>query len=302
MSEKKRTLIGLGEVLWDLFPQGKHLGGAPANFAYMTNLLGDEGLVASRIGSDALGEQVCHALGKLSLQTTFLQIDPEHPTGTVHVEVDRKGQPKFEIAPEVAWDFLEWTSRWRALAERADAICFGSLAQRSAKARATIRSFLRAAKNEAVRIFDVNLRQLFYSKEILEESAELADIMKLNHDELPVVIQLLGGPTGDERASAKWLQRKFALRLVCVTRGEDGSLLVTDSAVDEHPGFRVPVADTVGSGDAFAAALVHHFLWGASLSTMNEAANRLGAWVASQRGATPGPDNQILEKVRGNSP
>jgi fructokinase len=299
MAANTYTVVGLGELLWDLFPEGKQLGGAPANFAYMTSLLGDAGIVASRAGNDDLGREAKRRLENLGLRTSSLQSDSAHPTGTVRVQVDPTGQPTFEIAESVAWDFFEWTASWRTLAEGADAVCFGSLAQRSPASRDTIRAFLKAIRSGAIRVFDVNLRQSFYSSQTLSESMQLADIIKLNHDELPVVAKLLGLPfTYDESRAAQWLREKFGLKLVCMTRGARGSLLVGEEETSEHPGYRVHVADTVGAGDAFTAALVYHYLRGASIPTLNEAANRMGAWVASQTGATPPRDEFHLEKVR----
>lgn len=295
----KFTIIGLGELLWDLFPEGKQLGGAPANFAYMTSLLGDIGIVASRVGSDDLGGTARQRLESLRLATSYVQSDSIHPTGTVKVEVDPSGQPTFQIAQSVAWDFFEWSPEWRSLAESADAVCFGSLAQRSLQSRQTIRTFLTAVRPGTTRVFDVNLRQSFYSAQVLEESAQLADIIKVNHDELPVVAKLLGLPfVYDEMRAAQWLRAQYRSKLVCITRGAKGSLVVGEEESSEHPGYRVHVADTVGAGDAFTAALVYHYLRHASVSTLNEAANRMGAWVASETGATPAPDEFHLEKVR----
>jgi fructokinase len=297
--EQTYTIVGLGELLWDLFPEGKQLGGAPANFAYMTNLLGDTGVVASRVGEDALGREATQRLQHLGLQTDYVQTDSLHPTGTVKVEVDPRGQPTFEIEQGVAWDHFAWTPDWKSLAEKADAVCFGSLAQRCAASRDTIRAFINAVRPTAIRIFDVNLRQHFYSAQILAESAKLADIIKVNHEELPVVAKLLELPFiySDLRA-AQWLREKFGTKLVCMTRGAHGSLLVGEEETSEHPGYRVHVADTVGSGDAYTAALVYHYLRGASVATMNEAANLMGSWVATQTGATPVRDEFHLEKVR----
>jgi len=297
-SMKKFTTIGLGELLWDIFPEGRQLGGAPANFAYMTSLLGDEGVVASRVGSDELGEEAKHRLESLGLSTSSIQLDPTYGTGVVQVEVDAKGQPTFQIAEPAAWDSFEWTPAWHALALNADAVCFGSLAQRSPQSRQTIYYFLKTIRPQTTRVFDVNLRQSFYSAQILAESAKLADIIKLNHDELPTVVQLLGFPFHDEESAAQWLRHTFHTKLVCITRGAGGSLLVSEYAKHEHPGIRVHVADTVGSGDAFTAALVYHYLRRGSLATMNEAANRMGSWVASQTGATPARDETRLESIR----
>ncbi|HET9995088.1 MAG TPA: carbohydrate kinase [Candidatus Acidoferrum sp.] len=297
----KRTVVGLGELLWDMFPAGKQLGGAPANFAYISSLLGDRGVVASRVGQDDPGREAIACVKGLGLETSEIQTDPVHPTGTVEVTVDGAGQPKFEIKQSVAWDFLEWPSKWGTLARECDAVCFGSLAQRAPQSRETIQAFLQAARTKsaaAVCVFDVNLRQSFHSAELLSGSARYAHIMKLNHEELPVVTKLFGYESPDEKTAARWLQRKFNLSLVCVTRGARGSLMMSESEETEHPGFQVKVADTVGAGDAFTAALVHHFLRGASLAEMSEAANQLGSWVASQVGAMPVPDQTRLEKLR----
>ena len=290
-------VVGLGEVLWDLFPEGKQLGGAPANFAYITNLLGDRGIIASRVGDDALGNEIQERLGTLGLESSYLQSDSARSTGTVRVRVDQDGQARFEITDMVAWDFLEWTPAWESLAQQADAICFGSLAQRSPASRETIHKFLGAARPGTARIFDVNLRQAFYSAKVLSESLKFADIAKLNAEELPRVVELLGIPHHGEQPSAERLRFAYGLKLVCVTRGAQGSLLVSEFERHEHPGFRVQVADTVGAGDAFTAALVHHFLRGAGLAAMNEAANRIGAWVASCVGATPSSDDVQLRRI-----
>jgi fructokinase len=292
------SIIGIGEFLWDLFPEGEQLGGAPANFAYITSLLGDSGIVASRIGDDHRGVRAREKLQKWGLDSSTLQQDSLHPTGTVQVQVDSHGNPKYEIALPVAWDFLEITAAWRDLATRADAVCFGTLAQRSMHSRRTILEFLRLTSPQSARVFDVNLRQSFYNAEIIRESLAHANVLKLNHEELPIVAALLGSSFESEPQAAQWLRRHFSLRLVCLTRGVSGSLLVAENALHEHRGFKVSIADTVGAGDAFTAALVHHLLRGSSLSAMNEAANRAGSWVASQVGATPAPDAQILQEVR----
>jgi fructokinase len=302
MSDGNFTIVGLGELLWDLFPSGKQLGGAPANFAYIVSLLGDHGIVASRIGADPLGEEAKQRFQQLRLPTDFLQSDPSHRTGTVKVLLDPQGQPHYEISDDAAWDSLEMTSQWRTLAAQATAVCFGSLAQRSPAARRTIHDFLGAARPTTTRIFDVNLRQPFYSKEILADSIRRASIIKLNQEELPVVLQLLESPmplsTGKETLAAEWLLHLSGAQLVCITRGANGSLLVSKEGFHEHPGYAVKTVDTVGAGDAFTAALVHHFLRGAPLSAMNEAANRMGAWLAARPGATPEADAAVLEKVR----
>lgn len=290
----KKKVVGLGEVLWDVLPERTCLGGAPTNFAYITTLMGDQGIVASRVGEDSRGIEALRRMEELGLDIDHVQTDPAHPTGTVNVEVDRQGLPRYQIAHPVAWDFLEWTLDWRQLSENIDAVCFGSLAQRSETSRGTIRSFLRALP-DALKIFDVNLRQSYYSADVLAESMRLADVVKLNDEELPKIMTLSKLPHHDERSSAERLLAAYNLSLVCITRGGRGSLLVQGAEVSEHPGFRVKVADTVGSGDAFTAGLVHEYLHGASLGLMNEVANLVGAWVASEVGAMPTPKRGALE-------
>jgi fructokinase len=291
-------VVGLGEVLWDLFPTGRKLGGAPANFAYISNLLGDRGIVASRVGNDELGREATDRVKSLGVETCEVQVDEAHPTGMVKVSLDGAGQAKFEITESVAWDYLEWTPDWKDLAKNCAAVCFGSLAQRAAKSRNTIQTFVREARQTALCIFDVNLRQSFYCRETLQSSMNLAHILKLNHEELPVVTKLLGFEGGDEKQSAGWLQKTFDLQMVCVTRGSAGSFMKSASEMHEHPGFQVKIVDTVGAGDAFTAAMTHHFLRGSSLAVMSEAANRVGAWVASQAGGTPVPDEQTLRTLK----
>jgi fructokinase len=286
---QRHIVVGLGELLWDLFPAGEQLGGAPANFAYITSLLGDEGIPASRLGQDVLGTDAVRRLGELGLSTEFIQKDADHPTGTVKVEVDRTGQPRFEISESVAWDFLAWTPQWQKLAQQADAVCFGSLAQRSKQSRTTIRRFLMALRKNAVRVFDVNLRQNFYTTQVLGESMKLATVVKLNHEELPKIMRSFELENRSEEDSARRILSSHEVKLVCVTRGNGGSLLVSADECSEHPGFKVKVADTVGAGDAFTAALVHGYLRRTPLAQINETANRVGAWVASQSGATPAP-------------
>lgn len=291
----KKRVVGLGEVLWDLFPGRACLGGAPANFAYITTLMGDRGIVASRVGQDSRGIDALRRLEELGLDIDHIQTDRDHPTGTVKVDLDNNGQAQFDFAQPVAWDYLGWTPDWQRLAQMADAVCFGSLAQRSATSRETIVRFVKATRASTLKVFDVNLRQSFYSEEVLADSMKLADIVKLNNDELPKIMSLSRMPHRDELSSARRLIDEYKLELVSITRGGRGSLLVSARNSIEHPGFKVHVADTVGSGDAFTAGLVHEYLHGASLDLMNEVANLVGAWVASEVGAMPTPKLGALE-------
>jgi fructokinase len=285
--KKPALMVGLGEVLWDILPSGKVLGGAPSNFAYMTHVLGNEAIVASRVGDDELGREARSVMQKLGLGTAHLQHDHQHETGTATVSIDAEGQPSFTIKESVAWDFLEWTAEWEELSSRADVVCFGSLAQRSPRSAETMQSFLRNALARALVICDVNLRQCFYNKDVLCRSFRHAHLVKLNEQELISVSSLLDLGVGTQEIVARRLLNEFALRLVVVTRGSCGSLLVSESKTVEHGGFQVKVADAIGAGDAFTACLAHYYLGGHSLQGMSEFANRFASWVATQRGATP---------------
>jgi fructokinase len=293
------TVVGLGEVLWDLLPSGRKLGGAPANFAYCSHLLGNRAVVASRVGADELGSEVRESLLRAGVTDQFVQIDPAYPTGTVNVQVDEKGQPKFAITQPVAWDFMEWTETWEALAQSTDAVCFGSLAQRSEQSRRTILQFLEATRRDALRVFDVNLRQAFYSAEIVKEAIRRTNVVKLNHEELPLLQELLDMNGALDRDSAlsfcRELIHKFDLQVVCITQGSNGSLLCDRSGLQEHPGFQVRVKDTVGAGDAFTATLVFDFLRGLPLAEINKHANAVASFICSQPGATAPLPETLLQ-------
>lgn len=282
-----RTIVGLGELLWDVLPAGKQLGGAPTNFAYVARLLGNQAFVASRIGDDEHGREALARLAQLGLSTLYVQRDEKHSTGIVRIDLDEQGEASYTNSPDDAWDYLEWSPQWKALASRTDAVCFGTLAQRSTASRLTIQKFLQATRPDALRIFDVNLRHSFVTPELLTASLEAANVVKLNSDELARVSAMLELGGRGSHAFANRLLQVFDLDLIAITRGADGSLLVTAEDMVEHPGFRVFVADTIGAGDAFAATLAHYSLQGASLEQISEAANRTGAWIATQTGATP---------------
>ena len=294
------VVVGLGELIWDFLPGGKQLGGAPTNFACMSRLLGNQSAVASRIGRDALGTEALARLAGLGVSTEYLQVDREHPTGTVRVRLDEHGEASFALNENSAWDYLEWTSGWAELSLKADVVCFGTLGQRVEPARRTIIRFLEATRPAAVRVFDVNLRHTFFNREMLARSLRLATIVKLNQPELLTLGGMLGFGADTEERMAKRLLREFKLELVAITRGERGSLLVTGDEVSDHGGVRVKVKDTIGAGDAFIAALAHYYLRRAPLSHISEAANRVGAWVASQEGATPTSGAQTLNRLLGD--
>lgn len=282
--DSSAIVVGLGELLWDLLPSGPQLGGAPANFAYCSHLLGNRGIVVSRLGDDLPGKDAREQLRERGITDEFIQTDSAHATGTASVSMDVAGQPRFEIKPAAAWDFLVWNSRLERLAHSCNAICFGTLAQRSEQSRRTILQFLDSMPSQTLRVLDVNLRQSFYSAEVLRGSLRRANAVKLNDQELPTVAALLEVP---EAEFCKTLLEEFNLRFIYVTRGEQGSVLFGREGMHEHPGFQVSVKDTVGAGDAFTAGLVYEFLRGASLIRMNDTANRMGAWMASSAGAMP---------------
>ncbi len=300
MSKKKIfKVVGLGEILWDLFPDGKLLGGAPANFAYHMNVLGNRGLVVSSVGSDELGREILDTLQGLGVAIDYIQINGKAATGTVGVKVAASGEPSFSICPPgAAWDHLAWTEELEQLASETDGLCFGSLAQRAPESRETIRRFIRSMADHALRIFDVNLRQSYYSSSILLESLELCSALKLNNQELPLVLSLLGCKSmEDEEDDCRLLLETFGLDLVCLTRGAEGSLMLNRKEVVAQPGCKVEVRDTVGAGDGFTAVLAHHLLKKSSLTRVSEAANRYGSWIAGCAGATPEANSAILKEV-----
>ena len=298
----QKVIVGIGELLWDVLPSGRRLGGAPANFTVMSSRLGNRGVIASRLGNDPLAAETREVLKAFPADISLLQTDATHPTGTAGVEI-RGGEPHFIIHEPAAWDFMEWTPEWRALAQSADAVCFGSLAQRNPVSRTTIGEFLAATRRECVRVFDVNLRPPFFSVHVVDASLASATIFKLNEVEVPEVLAMLGmARPGDKSeasllAAARALLQKYPLNLVAITMGGEGSLLATRDAHHRHHGIPTAVADTVGAGDAFTAALVHAYVRGASLAEMNEAGNRWGGWVASQSGAMPPLDAATLAAI-----
>ena len=304
-----RTIVGLGEALWDVLPSGKVLGGAPLNVACHVQALlqgsagaspsrRGEAVVASRVGRDPLGDEVVHQLAGRGMSTDFVQRDAAHATSTVNVTLDA-GQPTYTFAPDIAWDHLEFTPEWAELAGRCDAVCFGTLAQRSPASRATIWKFLDAAP-QAIRLFDINLRQGFYDRESILEGCRRATLVKLNDKELAILAQLIELPAAEPLAQLEQVRHQFDLEAVIYTRGEQGTLLVhRDIIVDPSPVRYEPAAnaDAVGAGDACSAGILTGWLRGFAPAQTAELANRLGAYVASQPGATPRLPDEITSLV-----
>jgi fructokinase len=282
----KPKILSVGEVLWDLMPSGPLLGGAPANFAIHARALGANALLVSRIGNDLLGSNVLRHFMETGFPADLITVDPTAKTGVVEVRLGGDGQPVYDIHEDAAWDRLLADASSLHEAAEADAVCFGSLAQRSATSKEAIRTLLRAAPKQALRVFDINLRQHYYSAEVLGTSLELASVLKLNDTELPV----LAGEfslKGDTRAQLSQLEERFALRALVYTRGGNGSLLLVNGVFSEHPGIAATVRDTVGAGDSFTATVVMGLLKGWPLDEINETANEVAAFVCSQSGATP---------------
>ena len=293
-SGKTYTIVGLGEILWDMLPAGKQLGGAPANFAYHAQALGAEGVVVSCIGDDDLGREILSQLDGLGLDCQYIAVDKANRTGTVTVKLDANGVPDFTIHENVAWDFIPLSAPLLELAARADAVCFGSLCQRSDVSRDTVRRFLKETKPDCLLIFDINIRQSYYSKDIIGAMLDTSNVLKLNDDELPLVGELLD-IKGSESEILAELAARYELRLIVLTKGADGSRLYGPDGDSESKG--VPpekIADTVGAGDAFTAAVAVGLLNGNGLEQINAHANRVASFVCSQHGATPKlPDDMV---------
>ena len=286
------TVIGIGELLWDVFPSGKRLGGAPVNFAYHCAQMGAQAVPVSAVGKDALGDEILDTLKGMHLDTSQIAQN-ERPTGTVEVTLDDTGKPSYEIKQAVAWDWIGTSPALEAIAAEADALCFGSLAQRSMLSMTTIHKLLGAMRPEALKVFDINLRQAFYDQATIRESLEKANVFKLSDEELPVIAKMFG-LEGDIESQLNSLLETFKLKLIAYTRGGEGSLLMSPDAQDDNPGNPVNVVDSVGAGDSFTATVCMGLLNGRSLPEINAHANAVARYVCSQEGATPRlPDSLI---------
>ena len=295
-NKRKFILVGLGEILWDVLPDGKQLGGAPANFAYHAQALGGQGVVVSCIGNDELGKEIFSSLDELQLQRQYVSVDNSHPTGTVTVKLDEDGKPDYIIHENVAWDFIPSSSALLSLAAETDVVCFGSLCQRSEVSQKTVRSFLQATKPDCIRVFDINLRQSYFNRKVINTMLELSNVLKLNDEELAVVANLLG-ITGSETDILSQLAERYALRLIALTRGASGSRLYAQGEDSNHQGFPAQIADTVGAGDSFTAAMTLGLLNSKNLDTINKYANRVASFVCSQSGATPKLPDSLIQAV-----
>lgn len=281
----EKTVVGLGEALFDCLPTGRKLGGAPANFAYHVSQFGLTGYAVSAIGNDELGKEITDTFDKVGLHYILPVVN--EPTGTVQVTLDDKGIPQYEICLGVAWDNIPFTDEMKALAQKADAACFGSLAQRSEVSRATINAFLDAMPKDALKVFDINLRQHWYNREVIETSLQKSNILKINDEEILVVKSLLElqGTTYSELCLE--LIRHYDLQMVILTCGTEGSYVFSEQEESFLPTPKVQVADTVGAGDSFTGAFVALLLQGKSIREAHEMAVKVSAFVCTQAGAMP---------------
>ena len=282
-NNKKPVVVGIGELLWDMLPTGKKAGGAPINFVYHASRLGAEGYAISAVGDDDLGHEILKELDNNSIQYLIEKVP--YPTGTVQVTL-QNGIPDYVINERVAWDHLSPTSNAIDLAERADAICFGTLGQRSAQSRETIQAILSFAPDEAYRCFDINLRQHYYTKELIEESLYLANVFKINDAELAVLRDMFR-LEGTDKEVAKWFIERYNLRMLVLTAGASYSTIYTVKEESTLQTPEVQVADTVGAGDTFSGALIISLLKGASLKEAHEFAVKTAAYVCTKEGAWP---------------
>lgn len=294
MKKTSYKILSVGEVLWDMLPSGKKVGGAPANFAYHCSCQGAEVRLVSRVGNDSLGNEILDFFHRIGLSSELVGRDTVAPTGTVDVHLAADGQARYTINENVAWDFLEAMPEAQHWAARADAVGFGSLAMRSENNRRTLQTLLDAAGPETLKVLDLNLRDPFCERNVLEFVLSRANVFKLNDEELVRIADLfeLSGKTVEERLDA--LFDRFGFRLVILTCGADGSWLATESQRVYTPGSCVEVVDTVGAGDAFTAAAVMGFLLGKPLEEIGRQAGELGAYLCTQSGGTPSiPENLI---------
>jgi fructokinase len=293
---KPLRVAAIGELLWDLLPQGPQLGGAPANFAAILAQMfscdaaapAGEVFLVSSLGNDPLGFQARQRLTERRVCPDFIATDPSRPTGTVEVKLDPELGPRYLICNHIAWDAVPETPQLAALGPTLDAVCFGTLAQRSATTRATLRSLVASTRADCLRVFDVNLRPPDWTAETIIWGCKHATIFKMNLEEVAHVAKAIGAAEqGSPLQIAQSLLQQFSIQLVAITRGSDGSLLVTRDAVHDHPGIPTHVIDSIGAGDCFASAITYCSLHHRPLPILAEAANRWGAWVASQRGGMP---------------
>ena len=292
----KQLIVGLGEALWDCLPEGRKLGGAPANFAYHTGQFGYDSLAISAVGNDVLGKETLDEFGKKSVK--YLMPEVDYQTGTVQVELDSEGIPTYDIKEGVAWDNIPFTSEVEEAAKNCRAVCFGSLAQRSSVSRQTIQKFLEATPKDCLKIFDINLRQNFYTKEIIINSLQHANILKINDEELVLIGRLFGYPGLDIENKCWLLLGKYHLDMLVLTCGVNGSYVFAPNLKSFQETPAVEVADTVGAGDSFTGAFTSAILAGMPITDAHKLAVEVSAYVCTQNGAMPKLPKELLDRIK----
>ena len=290
--EDKRMIVGLGEALWDVLPEGKKLGGAPANFAYHTGQFGLDTLAVSALGEDRLGDETIAAIEEHGLNYMMPRVP--YPTGTVQVTLDDEGIPAYDIKENVAWDNIPFTDEMKAVAQNCGAVCFGSLAQRNVVSRETIKKFLSTTPDDCMKIFDINLRQNFYTKEVIDDSLHLCNVLKINDEELVVIGRMFGYPGLDMQDKCWLLLGKYNLDILVLTCGVNGSYVFTPGSMSFYETPKVEVADTVGAGDSFTGTFCACILKGKSVADAHRIAVDASAFVCTQKGAMPKLPDTIL--------
>ncbi len=295
---QKRYVVGLGEVLWDVLPEGKKLGGAPANFAYHAGqFLGSDNTIAvSALGNDKLGDETIEALKEHGLNDLLPRVP--YPTGTVQVQLDEQGIPTYDIKENVAWDNIPFDDDIAAIARNCRAVCFGSLAQRNVVSRETIQKFLDATPADCVKIFDINLRQQFYTKEIIKESLLRCNILKINDEELVLIGRMFGYPGLDIENKCWLILGKYNLDMLVLTCGTNGSYVFTPGQMSFQATPKVEVADTVGAGDSFTGSFCAAILSGKPVTEAHQLAVEVSAFVCTQNGAMPEMKPELLAKMK----
>lgn len=281
-SKKDLVIVGIGELLWDMFPDGKKAGGAPMNFVYHATSMGAEGYAISAIGNDHPGDEIIDLMDEKGIRHIIAKVD--YPTGTVMVQL-HQGIPTYTITRDVAWDYIPLTNQIVEVARNTDAVCFGTLAQRSATSRETIRKFLSLVPEDSFRILDINLRTPFYSYELIEESIQLCNILKLNDDELAIVREMFHIDITGDREACRWLMDTYDLEYLILTAGADYSMVFSRGNISFLETPRVEVVDTVGAGDSFTGAFITSLLNGDTLEEAHFTAVKRAAAVCTVAGA-----------------
>lgn len=295
-NSQQNYIVGIGEALWDMLPEGRKIGGAPANFTYHVSQFGLDAVAVSAVGNDELGAEIRQTFEEKDLQTQLATVP--YPTGTVAVTLDAKGIPHYEICEGVAWDNIPFSPELEALARNTIAVCYGTLAQRNSVSRKTIESFIAAMPADGIKICDINLRGTFYNKEILESSMRACDILKINDEEIDEVSRLLGAEFPTQRMAALNLMSRYEIDILILTCGTNGSYIYSMDGTESFlPTPKVKVADTVGAGDSFTGAFIAALLCGKDIKKAHALAVEVSAYVCTQNGAMPELPDEIIDKL-----